>query len=116
MNRFEKLLPWLALGGAAFVAWRILNAGTVVKDALANVGSAIGTGLYDYLHPGEFGDSTFHIVLFPDGQKHAVPASKVASDGTFMNFALSTLYRGDGKRYQLLVKKSDRAQWVAVPV
>ena len=112
----EKILPWAVAGGALVLVGKALSVGAAVKNALTNVGSAIGTGLYDYLHPNELGDTVFAILIFPDGLKHSVPASRISSSGTFVAKNLSPQYPGDGRTYRVLVDKSDRLKRYAVPV
>ena len=112
----EKLIPWIVAGGALVVVGKVLTIGASVKGALTSVGSAIGTGLYDYLHPNELGETVFAILIFPDGQKHSVPASKISASGTFVAKNLSPQYPGDGRTYRVLVDKSDRLKRYAVPV
>lgn len=101
---FEKILTWAAIGGVAFVALKIWNTASAAKQALTEVGSKIGTGLYDWIH-GEnagVGEMTFYAVRFPDGNFHAVPAGKVNPlTGEFVNKDLAPSYPGDGKKYRI---------------
>ena len=112
-----KLKDWLvigAVGAGAYLAYRTIGAVGKVPAALKSAGEAVGSGLYYWFNPDTFGETTMHIVRFPDGQKHSVPSRAVDSTGTFTNRQLSPNYAGDGKRYTLVVEKSTGA-YVAVP-
>lgn len=93
---FEKILTWVAIGGIGYLVYQIYSAGSAAKAALNSVGSAIGTGLYDYFHPNETGEMLYYTVEFPDGQRHAVGSKTVDTSGRFT---------WGGRRYQLLVDK-----------
>ncbi len=115
----EKVLTWTALAATIYVGWQAWKVGSAVKNTLNNVGSAVGTGLYDYLHPGELGETIFITAYFPDGSRRAIPGSKVNSSGIFTNTGLwgtYSAYKDDGKKYRILADKKDRTKKYAVPV
>jgi hypothetical protein len=106
----RDLLIFAAIGaGVAWVLSRQLKAAAgAVLNFPASVGSAIGTGLYDLFHKDQTGilTSKTYIVLFPDGQKHAVDSYYVGSTGKF-TYA--------GRAYQLMISK-DGGGNLAVPL
>lgn len=106
---FEKLLTWAAIAGIGFFGYKIYSGLSAVKDSLSSLGSALGSGLYDLFHPDQTGEMVFYNVLFPDGQKHAIPSRSVDSSGRFTY---------QGRRYQLLVDKGKQSgvNKYAVPV
>ena len=74
--------------GAYFI-YRAIQEVADVKDKLADVGSAIGSGLFDFFHPDQVGETIFYSVTFPkspvgDGQRHAVPSRSVNAQGQFV--------------------------------
>lgn len=89
-----------ALAGGAVLAYRFYSD---AKGALTTAGEAIGSGLFDFFHPDQLGETTFYIVTFPDGVKHSVPSRSVDANGLFTNKNLAPNYAGDGKRYRILV-------------
>lgn len=95
------LLALLGLGG--YYLYR--KAADVVK-VFRNAGEALGSGLFDLFHPDPVGETLFYTVLFPDGQRHAVPSRAVANDATFVNRNLSPNYPGDGRKYKIIVDKT----------
>lgn len=107
---FEKILTWGAIGAGLYLALKVVGLIQSAGSVLTTTGSAIGTGLYDFFHPDTFGESLYYNVMFPDGQRHAVPSRSVNSDGLFRNSNLSPQYAGDGRMYRILVRKSDGAK------
>lgn len=98
----------VAIVGAVLGGLYLLTrAGSKAAEALTSAGEAIGSGLYDFFHPNQVGETTFYVVTFPDGSRHSVPASAVDSSGVFLNKNLSPTYAGDGKRYRIVVSKID---------
>lgn len=64
--------------------------------ALNSVGGALGSGLFNILHPDTTGEMLYYIITFPDGKRHAIGSLTVNADGQF-SYA--------GARYQMLVGK-----------
>ena len=111
---FEKWLTWGAIGAGLYLAWKTYSGLSAAADVLANTGSAIGSGLYDFFHPDAVGETLFYTVNFPDGSRHSVPSSVVAGDGWFRNAHLTPNYAGDGRTYRI-VKRKGTAMLYAVP-
>jgi hypothetical protein len=84
---------------------------TAGLKALENVGSALGTGLYERIHPGAVGETVFHIVTFPNGSRHSIPSGSVNDKGQF-RYALIPEVE---KTWQLL-KDVQTGKWVAARV
>lgn len=114
MKDLEKWIPWAIAAGVAFVAWEFLSVGKKAADALANAGGAIGSGLYDFFHKNQMGETLFYTATFPDSVRHTIPSRVVTEDGFFTNSNLSPQYAGDGVRYRLMKKKTD-GLFYAVP-
>lgn len=116
---FEKWLTWGAIGALAYILYKALNVAGAAKEALASAGSAIGTGLYDVLHPNEIGETFFYTVTFPDATRRSIPSKVVSAQGIFRNddsvYDKYSRYKGDGKVYRIMVLKSDRTKRIAVP-
>jgi len=112
--QFERLLPWLAIGAGAVVIYKAFQGIAAVGSVLTSTGSAIGSGLYDFLHPNEMGETTFFLVIFPDGVRHAVPSKSISPNGVFRNANLSLTYAGDGLTYQIVRKKDEPNKLYAV--
>lgn len=104
---FEKILTWAAIAGVAYVAYKAVTLTAAVSDALASVGSAVGSGLYDFFHRDQVGETLFYTVRFPDGVKHSIPSRSVDNAGLFKNTGNGTNYTGDGKLYRIVRQKSD---------
>lgn len=86
---------FVALGlGAIYVLYRGTKvageAATALLNAPSAAGEAIGSALYDWVHPYNPATDTFYVTNFPDGSRHAVQASTVGQDGSF--FYQGTLY------------------------
>lgn len=107
---FEKILTWGAIGVGLYLALKVVGIIEATGSVLKSSGEAIGSGLFDFFHRDQVGEMTFYTVMFPDGQKHTVPSRAVDSNGFFVNRNLSPNYAGDGKRYRILVRKSDGAK------
>ena len=105
--KFSDVKDVAIVGALAAGVYLLTRATSKVADALTDAGSAIGSGLYDFFHPDQLGETTFYVVTFPDGQRHSVPASKVDSSGVFLNQNLAPTYAGDGKRYRIVVSKAN---------
>lgn len=92
-----------ALGFGAYALYTTLNA---ARKGLTTVGDAIGSGLYDFFHPNEMGETKFFLVTFPDGQRHSIPASYIDASGIFVNKPdpNNPTYKGDGKTYRIVKK------------
>lgn len=108
---FEKYLVWGAIGaGVYFVAWPALKGLFTLKagvDAVIDTSrDALASGLYAIWGPAIDLHPIDHLVTFPNGQRHAVPAGVVKSDGTFINKNLSSNYAGDGRAYRILRDKA----------
>lgn len=90
------------IGGlAAFAIWYLRKQASAAADAVislpGNVGSAIGSTLYDWIHPGDgLGiNDTYYTVTFPNGQRHAIPANTVGASGTFDYAGVNYLMKKD---------------------
>jgi hypothetical protein len=79
-------------GGLVGTLGNITNA--VSGGKLAEAGSAIGTGLYDFIHGDEEISDTLIFTFVATGLKGAVEADAVDRSGNF-------IYYKDGKRYRL---------------
>lgn len=112
--KFEKLLPWFAVGVGVVLVSRLLNFGKSAADALTETGEALGSGLYDFFHKSDMGEMNFFVATFPDKTRHSIPAGAVTEDGFFANSNLAPNYKGDGMRYRL-VKNKATGLFVAVP-
>lgn len=84
MNRnTQDLLVKLALvaGGAYALYWfftsGLAKIGGAVGSAVTQVGASIGGGLYEWLHSNAAGDLLYYTITFPNGSRHAIPASDV---------------------------------------
>lgn len=102
----ENLITIGVVAVGAYFVYRAIQEAANVKDKLADVGSAIGSGLFDFFHPDQVGETIFYSVTFPklpigDGQRHAVPSRSVSSQG---QFTLPAFF--GSKRWQLLVDKN----------
>lgn len=76
------------------------GANDVSGGTLASLGESIGTGLYSIFGAKDTASSTVdYLVLFPDGKRHAVPASSVDGSGNFSY---------DGQQYTLGTTSSGR--------
>lgn len=104
---FEKILTWGAIGVGLYLALKVVGIIEATGSVLKTSGEAIGSGLFDFFHRDQVGEMLFYTVMFPNGQKHAVPSRAVSRDGLFRNSNLSSTYAGDGKMYRILVRKSD---------
>jgi hypothetical protein len=115
---FEKILTWGAIFGGLFLAYKVYSGVKAVTDAAGNaintVGSAIGSGLFRMFGPEDRTDSTYYMPVFPDGKSHAVPASRVNAAGRFTNSNLTPNYPGDGRLYQLVLRKSDNKRYAVL--
>lgn len=89
----RDLVVYGALAAAIFYAFSRFDK---AKEVLKDLGSAIGSGLFDLFHPDQTGDMLFYTVKFPDRSQHSVPSKSVSSTGRFNR---------DGVQYQLLVDK-----------
>lgn len=92
----SKTLNLILIGLGAIIALKVISAAKVIPDALASVGEWVGSGLYDFFHPGTF-EALYYTVRFPDGKFRAVPSKTVGSNGRF-KFT-------DGITYQMIVEK-----------
>lgn len=113
---FEKVMVWGVVVVGGYAVFKTLSAINTVKGALNSVGSAIGSGLYEFFNGDTAGEALFYSVYFPDGSRHAVPSKAVSKNGTFKNLNLSPSYRGDGKTYRIVQSKSDKTRKHAIPV
>lgn len=95
----NKTLNLLLIGAGIYALSLIMGVARKIPDALTSVGEAIGSGLYEFIHPNAVGETRFLLVTFPDGQRHSVPSSTVGSNARF-KFT-------DGNTYDLIVRKSD---------
>jgi hypothetical protein len=90
------LLAALALGG--YVLYKVFGAvsatvhaagdaavavGKGVSTAYTATVNAVGSGLYTLFGPEDIGSSTYFLVNFPNGSRHAVPGKMVSSAGLF---------------------------------
>lgn len=91
-------------GAVSTVASGVGSAVSAVGGALTNTGEAIGSGLYDLVHPNELGSMDYLVVSFPDG-KHAVPADSVNANGLFT----WTGYPAGSQSPQVLTLVKDKA-------
>jgi len=57
--------------------------GNFFNQLLGGAPEAAASAIGDWFVPDPAGDSVFYIVNFPDGERHAIGAGTVASDGTF---------------------------------
>jgi hypothetical protein len=77
----EDLLLLALFGAAAYVIYQVVS-GT--GAALASVGNAIGSGLYEAFNPNVLGQTAFLTVAFPDGTSHTVASGLIqGSSGSF---------------------------------
>lgn len=113
--KLEKILPWAAVIAGAFVVAKLFDFGKKASDVLTSTGEAIGGSLYEYFHPNPEGDPMNFLITFPDGVRHQVPSRSLSSDGTFVNVGDGVVYRGDGKTYRMMIRKTDGNRF-AVPV
>ena len=112
---WEKWLTWGVIGGAGYLLYTMFTALKSAQEQLATVGSAIGSGLYDFFHRDQVGETLFYNVGFPDGSRHAVASRSVDSYGVFRNSGDGNTYLGDGKTYRLVRQKSNGLLF-AIPV
>lgn len=92
----QKILTVTAIGVGIYVAARVVGLFDDVRKGLTDVGSAIGSGLYEFFHKDAAGEPMHYTVRFADGY-HAVPSRSVNKDGFFT--------WTDGKRYRIMVMK-----------
>jgi len=107
---FEKILTWGAIGVGLYLGLKVVGLIEDTGSVLKSSGEAIGSGLFDFFHPDAAGETLYYNVMFPNGQRHAVPSRAVDSNGIFRNSNLSPNYAGDGLRYRIMVRKSDGAK------
>jgi len=107
LNSKDVLLIGALSAGFYFIYRAIVEAANV-KDKLADVGSAVGSGLFDFFHPDQVGETIFYIPTFPDGTKHAVPSRSVNGNGQFV---LTQFY--GSQRWQLLTNKKNGKRYAA---
>lgn len=120
---FEKWLTWAAIGGLAYLGYKVFAGVSAVKGALTSTGEAIGSGLFELIHGDEVRRALAPnlIVRFPDDQLHQVPSVAVDSSGRFVNRNLAPSYPGDGRTYQLVraktpfTKNGVKTSYAAVP-
>lgn len=84
-NLLTKIAIYAGIGFALyyFLPKLIAQGAQQGLKALNSVGSALGTGLYDLIHPNELGETTFYMVNFPNGSRHSIPSSQVNAKGQF---------------------------------
>lgn len=81
--------------------------GNITNQVLGGIpqklGEALGSGLYEAFHDDDAGDDVYHIVTFPDGEKHAISSGAVNDKGRFTyagtTYALVLRKDGTGGRY-----------------
>lgn len=111
-----KLAIYAGVGFALYYVIKNLPAivaqgATAGLKALNDVGSALGTGLYERINPGAVGETTFHLVTFPNGSRHAIASGNVNDKGQFRYALIPEVT----KTWQLL-KDVKTGQWVAARV
>jgi hypothetical protein len=89
--------------GVGYYAWKLKDKG---KEALDAARLSVTDAVFEFFHPDAVGETLFYNVRFPDGATHAVPSRAVDRNGVFLNRNLSPQYKGDGKRYRILVDTS----------
>jgi hypothetical protein len=108
----ENVLTIGVVAIGVYFVYRAIQEMADVKDKLADVGSAIGSGLFDFFHPDQVGETIFYSVTFPkspiaDGQRHAVPSRSVNAQGQF------TLPQFFGSTRWQLLKGKDGMKYAA---
>lgn len=105
MNIKDAAIVAGVVAGIYFLS-KIGNIGQTSIEALNDVGSAIGSGLFDLFHPDQVGEMLFHIVTFPNGARHSIPSRSVDKNGQFSYIQpplaatrWQLLTGKDGKRY-----------------
>jgi hypothetical protein len=85
---------------------------TTTGQVLNSIGEALGSGLYAVFNPDAAGESTYYTATFPNGARHAIPASQVSRTGVF---PASAIYRNPygAATFQLI---TERATGVRVAV
>ena len=90
---------WPLLALAAVAGYLVYRTVKGVGTALTSTGAAIGTNLYDVLHPNDgSGESIYYMVTFEDGTRHAIPGSTV-QNGHFMYNGASYSMINDAKGF-----------------
>lgn len=103
-----------ALAGGVYLVTQALGGARKGYDAAVN---ATSDALWAVFGPSdESWNTTNYLAWFPDGKLHQVTSNKVGKDGTFINTGDGYNYKGDGKRYRLLVDKKGNAGYRAVLV
>lgn len=104
----DTVITVAAIGIGAYALYQAIQGLSNVKDKLASVGEAIGSGLFTLFHPDPVGETLFYTVTFPaspigDGQRHAVPSRSIDMNGRFILQEFFGL-----KRWQLLTGKDGK--------
>lgn len=103
----KDFLVLAVVGVGLYALSRVLDVSQKATAALADVGSALGSGLFDLFHPDQVGETIFYTVTFPappvsDGQRHAVPSRSVSAQGVF---TLPQFY--GSQRWQIVIGKDN---------
>jgi len=100
--KLDSLVTLGIAGALVYAIAKVTGAAGATGRALSSVGSAIGSGLYEFFHPNAAGESLYYTATFPDGSRHAIPSSAVNSSGIFTR---------ESVRYQLLTDKATGARY-----
>jgi hypothetical protein len=109
-----------AVGAGLYVAYQAIKG---VKAVAGAAGAAVGTAYHGAVDsttdllmrvfgPADVGTNTYHVMTFPDGQQHAVPANSIDPSSGLFNW---TGYpAGSAPEYTYQAQQDSNGFWYAV--
>jgi hypothetical protein len=124
-SKTQDVVLVLGLAVAGYVVYKLFSAassaagavgaaasavGTAAANAYQSTVSAVASGFYAVFGPADIGSSTYYLVNFPDGARHAVPGNTVDSSG---NFTWTGYPPGSQPAMALTLVKDSSGAWYA---